>query len=186
MSGILFFIFASCEPLLSNWKLHVLYAWAIMDGRLCDIGYEKWKPHELKWSIGVGLKGKKGGCVLPCRLLALIGRPFKKSRFCPKMTRKYLKSLCVFMYKSLCVFMYSMHRLKKRGEPPQYFEWGGGLEYPLGPNLLFLVRVCGPDFQSAELADWFLPLKEGSCELNFSNLGAWELKFGQKIWDCRG
>ena len=51
----------------------------------------------------------------------------------------------------------------------------------------FSGRVCGPDFWSVGLANWYLPLKEGACELkiskfgglwteNFPNLGACELK----------
>ena len=70
-----------------------------------------------------------------------------------------------------------------------------------GHSTFFQVGVCGPDFWSLGLANGYLPLKRGACELKiskfgglwaesfqiwrlvsskFSNLGAWELKFGQK------
>ena len=60
---------------------------------------------------------------------------------------------------------------------------GGALNF-------FQVGVCGPDFRSVGLANWYLPLKEGACELkiskfgglwteNFPNLGAYELKISK-------
>ena len=71
-----------------------------------------------------------------------------------------------------------------------------------GHSTFFQVGVCGPYFQSVGPANWYLPLKEGACELKiskfgglwaenfkirglvnwkFSNLGACELKFGRKL-----
>ena len=38
-------------------------------------------------------------------------------------------------------------------------------------HFFFQVWVCGPDFRSVGLANRFLPLKEGSCELKFSKWG---------------
>ena len=62
---------------------------------------------------------------------------------------------------------------------------GGALNF-------FQVGVCGPDFWSVRLANWYLPLKRGACELKiskfggfvswkFRNLGACEPKFGWKL-----
>ena len=45
---------------------------------------------------------------------------------------------------------------------------GGALNF-------FRVGVCHPDFRSVGLANWYLPLKEGACELKIPNLGACEL-----------
>ena len=59
-------------------------------------------------------------------------------------------------------------------------RWGG--EGAL--NFFFQVGVCGLDFQSVGLVNWYLPLKEGACQLKISKL-AWELKYGQN-WGCRG
>ena len=59
---------------------------------------------------------------------------------------------------------------------------GGGGEGAL--NFFFQVGVCGLDFQSVGLVNWYLPLKEGACQLKISKL-AWELKYGQN-WGCRG
>ena len=45
----------------------------------------------------------------------------------------------------------------------------------------FQVEVCGPDFQSVGLANWYLPLKEGACELKISKSGGlWTENF--QIW----
>ena len=71
-------------------------------------------------------------------------------------------------------------------------------------NLFFFFQfgVCSPDFRSVGLVNWYLPLKNGACELKiskfgglwtenfllwglvswkFPNLGACELKFGWKL-----
>ena len=47
---------------------------------------------------------------------------------------------------------------------------------------LFQVGVCGPDFWSVtRLANWYLPLKEGACELKISKFGGlWTENF--QIW----
>ena len=45
----------------------------------------------------------------------------------------------------------------------------------------FQVRVCGPDFGSVGLANQFLPLKEGSCELKFSKFRGLKTKILAKI-----
>ena len=39
--------------------------------------------------------------------------------------------------------------------------------------------MCCPDFRSVGLANCYLPLKRGACELKFPNLGACELKIFQ-------
>ena len=57
-----------------------------------------------------------------------------------------------------------------------------------GHQFFFQVGVCGPDFQSVGLANWSWPLnmmKEGSCELKFSNLGLESINLG-KTWGCTG
>ena len=58
---------------------------------------------------------------------------------------------------------------------------GGTCEWAPRGTQLFQVGVCGPDFRSVGLANCYLPLKRGACELKFPNLGAWELKFGRKL-----
>ena len=51
--------------------------------------------------------------------------------------------------------------------------WGGALN-------LFQVGVCGQDFRMG-LANWYLPLKEGACELKISQFGGlWTENF--PIW----
>ena len=60
---------------------------------------------------------------------------------------------------------------------------GGG-----GALNFFQVGVCGPDFQSVGLANWYLPLKRGLVNWKFPNLGACELKISKfgglwaKLW----
>ena len=45
----------------------------------------------------------------------------------------------------------------------------------------FQMGVCGPDFRSVGLANWYLPLKEGACELKISKFGGlWTEDF--QIW----
>ena len=59
-------------------------------------------------------------------------------------------------------------------------------------NFFFQVGVCSQDFRSVGLANCYLPLKRGACELKISKFGglraesfqiwgAWELKFGRKL-----
>ena len=50
-----------------------------------------------------------------------------------------------------------------------------------GNSISFLVGVCGLDFWNVGLTNEVLPLNEESYELKFSNLGTWELTFGQKL-----
>ena len=53
---------------------------------------------------------------------------------------------------------------------------GGG-----GALNFFQVGVCGLDFQSVGLANWYLPLKRGACELKISKFGyLWAENF--QIW----
>ena len=50
-----------------------------------------------------------------------------------------------------------------------------------GTQLFFQVGVCGPDFQSVGLANWYFPLKRGACELKISKFrGLWAENF--QIW----
>ena len=49
---------------------------------------------------------------------------------------------------------------------------GGGIQH-----VFRLPKLSSLDFRSVRLANWKLPLKRGSCELDLSNLRAWELKF---------
>ena len=51
---------------------------------------------------------------------------------------------------------------------------GGG-----GHSTFFQVGMCGPDFRSVGLANWYLPLKRGLVNWKFPNLGACELKFSK-------
>ena len=59
---------------------------------------------------------------------------------------------------------------------------------PGGALNFFQVGMCGLDFRSVGLANRYLPLKRGACELKISKFGACELKifkFGglwAKIW----
>ena len=64
-----------------------------------------------------------------------------------------------------------------------YKEWLLKIQdyIPGRARLFFSGRGVRPGFPKCVLANWFLPLKEGSCVLKSSNLGAWELKFGQKL-----
>ena len=43
------------------------------------------------------------------------------------------------------------------------------------------VGVCGPDFQSVGLANWYLPLKEGAYELKISKFGGLWATFWAKF-----
>ena len=53
---------------------------------------------------------------------------------------------------------------------------GGG-----GHSTFFQVGVCGPDFQSVGLVNWYLPLKRGACELKIPKFGGlWTENF--QIW----
>ena len=53
---------------------------------------------------------------------------------------------------------------------------GGG-----GHSTFFQVGVCGPDFRNVGLANWYLPLTRGACELKISKFGGlWAENF--QIW----
>ena len=85
-----------------------------------------------------------------------------------------------------------------RGCSSPLTSWQWPCLSPGGTQLFFQVGVCGPDFRSVGLANWYLPLKRGACELKiskfglvnwkFPNLGACELKISKfgglwaKIW----
>ena len=66
-----------------------------------------------------------------------------------------------------------------------YWHWAGG------GTQLFSGRVCGPDFRSVGLANWYLPLKRGDlwyenlCGTLFQNLpkGMYWLKMEWSIFD---
>ena len=76
---------------------------------------------------------------------------------------------------------------------------GQGASRVGGVLTFFQVGVCGPDFRSVGLANWYLPLgvwaenfqiwglvswkfpNLGACELKISKFGACELKFGWKL-----
>ena len=50
-----------------------------------------------------------------------------------------------------------------------------------GHSTFFQVGVCGPDFRTVGLANWYLPLKRGACELKISKfMGLWTENF--QIW----
>ena len=50
-----------------------------------------------------------------------------------------------------------------------------------GHSTFFQVGVCSPDFRSVGLANWYLPLKRGACELKMSQFwGLWAENF--QIW----
>ena len=50
-----------------------------------------------------------------------------------------------------------------------------------GHSTFFQVGVCGPDFQSVGLVNWYLPLKRGACELKIPKFGGlWTENF--QIW----
>ena len=53
---------------------------------------------------------------------------------------------------------------------------------PGGTQLFFFqVVMCGPNFRSVGLANWYLPLKRGACELKISKFGGlWTENF--QIW----
>ena len=51
--------------------------------------------------------------------------------------------------------------------------------HPGGSLNFFQVGVCGRDFRSVGLANRYLPLKEGACELKMSKFGACELKISK-------
>ena len=64
-----------------------------------------------------------------------------------------------------------------------------GNQTPRGGALNFYqVGVCGPDFRSVGLANWYLPLKRGLVNWKFPNFGAVELKISKfgglwaKLW----
>ena len=60
-----------------------------------------------------------------------------------------------------------------------------GLHTRGGGTHFFQVRVCGPDFRSVGLANWYLSLKEGACELKvFKFGGLWAENF--QIWGLEG
>ena len=52
---------------------------------------------------------------------------------------------------------------------------GGGGKH----STFFQVGVCGPDFWSVGLANWYLPLKRGLVNWKFPNLGVCELKISK-------
>ena len=100
-----------------------------------------------------------------------------KKTLVPLKWRMHPKRRHIFFSKCLVEFL----RLFKPG-------WGA-LNF-------FQVGVCGPDFRSVGLANWYLPLKRGACELKISNFGGlWAENFQiwalvswnlGEIWGCRG
>ena len=52
---------------------------------------------------------------------------------------------------------------------------------PEGHSTFFQEGVCGPDLRSVGLANWYLPLKEGACELKISKFEGLRAKIWSKI-----
>ena len=60
--------------------------------------------------------------------------------------------------------------------------WGSTPGPPGGTQLFFQGGVCSLDFRSVGLANWYLPLKEGACELKISKSGDLRAEFFFQIW----
>ena len=67
--------------------------------------------------------------------------------------------------------------LRGSGAPGCPTHTGGGGE-ALNFFFFFQVGVCGQDFRSVGLTNWYLPLKRGACELKISKFrGLWTENF---------